>query len=646
MTLKRTRGSHFNPTNFELLNILQGRIVRNKRCSFITDMQNLYEREPWLLQHVRHVRFYENEWLYFVRRNKRPGMKKADSKRPSRKVGESGIWKTTGTVIQIKNQDGVNLGSMRHISFKANSETVKDGITTGWTMHEFVLDKPWFQDVVLCRIRFYKRKENAQYAPRFLPIVIGREQGETIHLGVAAAGEELQHVDAPVETHEAEGIEQLTGSCSREVVSYLASQQIIMAQDSNYPILNGGMMQHEDFGSYGQHHNHIIGQMETSGQGSGDMIEYQNQYLGQETTDTRQVPVMMNQALNEWNGYSGSSLAHQYLGKDMAAQGQHFSVNGSMEKHQGFGSYGQLSGELLGQQQGHILGRQATCVSLMEDHQKQSQNLFGGHGTDPSHSAQAMEEAQQQWNGYFGPYSAQPYNQGVLEQQDFGSSALGLAQNHQYFGQNNDSSALSEPAAQQQHLGEGSNLSLIQHQNQILGQATLLSPMEQLFRQGTDPSQVPAMMNQALEEQHYVPWSAQPNDQYKGQNSPTVPVKTQQQQDSFVRNSPAQLQPEAQDNVPLRNQTIEAQTTDLPMDQGVDEPDRGIVGSPTYNELYQEFLGEEEMDSEMDNIWTDFLNEEWVQKLGKNTPEEEAELMADLTNCETFESFFDSLLSN
>lgn len=129
MTLKRTRESHFKPTNFELLNILQGRIVRNKRCNFITDMQNLYEREPWLLQHVRHVKLKENEWFYFVRRNKRPGLKKADTKRPSRKVGESGIWKTTGTVIQIKNQDGVILGSMRHISFKANSETVKDGIT-------------------------------------------------------------------------------------------------------------------------------------------------------------------------------------------------------------------------------------------------------------------------------------------------------------------------------------------------------------------------------------------------------------------------------------------------------------------------------------------------------------------------------------
>ena len=249
--------------------------------------------------------------------------------------------------------------------------------------------------------------------------------------------------------------------------------------------------------------------------------------------------------------------------------------------------------------------------------------FWGGHGTDPSHSAQTMEEDQQQWNGFWGPYSAQPYDQGMMENQDFESSALGLAQNHQCSGQNNDLSALSEPAAQQQHLGEGSNLS--------------------------GPSQVQVMMNQALVEQHYVPWSAQANDQYKEHNNelPTVPMETQHQQhDNVIINSAAQLHLEAQDNVPLINETMEAQATDLPVNQGIDESHGGIVGSPTYRELYQEFLGEEEMGSEMDNIWNDVLNEEWVQKLGKNTPEEEAELIADLTNCETFESFLDSLLSN
>ncbi|KAJ4876627.1 NAC domain-containing protein [Raphanus sativus] len=557
--MKGTQKTHFKPTNIELLNILEARIVRDERCSFITDMQSLYEREPWLLQHVRHVTFKDNEWFYFVRRNKRPGMT-ADSKRPSRKVAESGMWKTTGMVIQVKNQDGVIVGCRKNISFKADCDTVKDGITTGWTMHEFILDRPWFQEVVLCRIRFFKRKDNAQYAPRFLPIVIGREREDSIHHGVAAADEELQYVDAPVETHQDQGMEQWTGSCSHEVASYLASQQI-RAQDLNYPMLNGGMMQHQDFGQYGQG-------------------------LGQETTDSLQVPMMMSQTFNDrqqWNGYSGSSSANQDMApvtQDMAVQGQQLSVNGSMEQHQDSGSFGQVSGKLLGQQQNHIRGGQASSVSLMGDHQQQCQNLFGGHVTDPSHSAQAKEQ-QQELNGYFGQYSVQPYDQGMMENHDFGSSALG-------FGQNNDLSAPIELVSQQKDLGEDSNLSLTQQQNQ------------------------------------------------------TVPTKTQQLQRGSVTD---QLHTEAQDNVPLINQTMEAQATGLPANQGIDESHGGIVGSPTFSQLYQELLGEEEMDSEMDDIRNDFLNEEWVQKLGKNTPEEEAELMDDSTNCETFESFLDSLLS-
>ncbi|CAN6803452.1 unnamed protein product [Brassica oleracea] len=386
--------SHFDPTNVDLVNMLRWRIEREQQSGFITDMHNLYEKEPWLLQHVRHTSFDENDWFYFTR------TKIFDSKRRSRK----------------------------HCSFKAKSETVYDGITTGWVIHEFILDdKPGFQELVLCRIRFRKRKDNAQYAPRLTPIVIGLEQEDD----VAAAA-------APVETHQAQGMEQWTGSSSGEV----------MSQDSNYPILNGGMEQH------------------------------QNQYLGQ--------------------------------------------------------------------QQNHILGQQATYASFMENHQQQHQNLFWGHGTYPSNSAQAMEE-QQQWNGYFGPFSAQPYDQGMMEQQDFGSSSLGLAQNDQYLGQNSE--------------------------------------------------------------------------------LPPVPMKKtlQQHDNNVIRNSAANLQLEDQENVHWKKQ----QVIDFLMNEDFNELHEGIVGSPTDKELIQE------TESEMVN----FGNEEWAQQLGKNTPEEEAELNTALANCETFESF-------
>lgn len=306
-------------------------------------------------------------------------------------------------------------------------------------------------------------------------------------------------------------------SCSSGAVAYSAAQhQQIMGQDSIY-LMNGGIEQHHDFGSSGHQQNQILGQfslMEPQqhySQGFGDIAhEYLNQNIGQET-DLWQVP-MMNQALN---GYSSPHLAQPYLGQDMApmtqgmmvhqqeqclsAQYQQLSMNGGMEQHQGFGSCGQFVGESLGQQQNQFFGQQATILSPLE---------------------------QQQWNGYSGPYLAQPYDQGMvpvtqgmMDRQEFG-----LAQNDQYFGQNNDLSVVLmetqqgiEPqqhdsscfnhnvvedlAARQQHLGQVSNLLLTQQQQQPNDQ-------NQLWGQN---------MNQASEEQHcgqVVPELAQP---YLGQ---------------------------------------------------------------------------------------------------------------------------------
>ncbi|KAF8116565.1 hypothetical protein N665_0017s0115 [Sinapis alba] len=483
--MKTRRSQTPGPTNMDLINILRWRIEKDKKPSFITDMHNLYEKEPWLLQHVRHVGFDENLWFYFVTRKQRPRIKRTDSKRPSRRVAGSGRWKTTGVLSEDK--DGVSVGSVKTISFKANSERVKEGITTGWVMHEFVLDKPGFQELALCRIRFYKRKDNFQYAPRLTPIVIGLGLGDgsrlvennsqnhvtSVHHGVAA----------PVETHQAQGME----SCSGEVVSSnlaLKNQQISMAQDSNYPIFNGGMKRNPIFGHMEQYY----------GQGSGDRVEYQNQYLGQETTDPKRVPMMVDQALNEK----------------------------------------------------HRFGGQTTYLSLMEAQQ----------------SAQAMEE-KQQWNEYSGLYSSKPYVQHMIDHQKIGSSALRMSQKNEYLSQNNDLLAFRE---QQKHLSQDSNLPLTQQQNKILGQAT-----------------------------HNVQCSSQPYDQYKGQSNelPTVPIKTQQQQDTFVRNSAAQKHLEAQDDVPLMDQDMEELATDPPID----------------SQKHQEPLGDDffqDMDTEMADLSDDF----------------------------------------
>ncbi|KAL0657502.1 hypothetical protein Bca4012_078087 [Brassica carinata] len=392
MAMKMTRGSKTpGPTNVDLINILRQRIEKNKRPSFITDMHDLYEKEPWLVQHVRHVSFDENYGFTSSRGNNIQRLKKLTRRDRAGRVG-----------------------SLKTISYKANSETEKDGVTTGWVMHEFVLDKPGFQELALCRIRFRKRKDNAQYAPRLTPIVIGlgreldgsklvennsQNHMTSVHHGVAA----------PVETHEAQGMEQWIGSCSGEAVSNLALQhQNIMGHDLNYPIFNGGMKKHQDFRSYGQQKNPILGHMKLYGQGSGDRVEYQNQYLGQETMDPNKVPMMENRALNEkqrWNEYCGH----------LPSQHQHFSLNGSKEQHQILGFCGGFLGESSGQKQHHIRGRQATHLSLMEVQTQPCHNYFWGQEMGTSYSAQAMEE-KQQWNEYLRQETMDP-QQGLNEKQ-------------------------------------------------------------------------------------------------------------------------------------------------------------------------------------------------------------------------------------
>ncbi|KAL0712239.1 hypothetical protein Bca4012_019217 [Brassica carinata] len=476
----RISPARFSPTRVELVNILRKRIDRGERSSLITDNHILYETAPWLIRHVRHGTFYENEWYYFVTRKQPPAItRKPGSWRPCRKVGEAGRWKTTG-LTTVVDKNGVRVGSLNYASFKTNGATQRHGKSTGWAMHEYVLDRPGFQELVLCRIRFRPGQDNAQYAPRLSPIMIGQSQ------------------QPPVETHRDPVTDQWTAFWSDEAG--------LPDPESSYPIWNGGMEQRQNIGSYDQQQDHILGHMGQNGQGFGDLVDNPIQYLRQETMDRLQIPMMMNQALNEeqqWNGYSGPSLAHQYLGQDMvpmtqhfAAQHQHFSV----DEHHGLDSSVQIFGESSGQQQNHILGTQA----LMED---------------PSHLAPAREDE---------------------EHQEFGYSSLFLAQNNQYLRQNNDLLAPGELTAQQQLLGQDSNLSLTQQKNQIPGQATYLPPMEQQFWQ-TDHSLVP-------------------------------------QQENAVRNLPAQLQLEEQDNVPLMNQAMEEQAASLPMNQGTDEQHGGIVG--------------------------------------------------------------------
>ncbi|KFK30743.1 hypothetical protein AALP_AA6G021300 [Arabis alpina] len=601
-------GSRFNPTELELINYLRRRIDRNKKSRYITDL-NVYEKEPWLLQHVIHPKFKKNVWFYFVTRKRPAKIKNPNSKRTSRVVG-SCRWKTTGLLTDLRDEDGVKVGTMQSIVFKAKIEGKKDEINTGWVMHEFLLDKTGFQEVVLCRIEFKHENKNALYAPRLEPIVIGeadlvenKEKKEEDFLSLTDLESLGISMDLP--KHPMSFQEPWFGPCSSETVPNLTA----MGQESSY-LVNGGIEQHQDFGycSY-QQQNQTLGHFssmepqQSYGQGFGGVAHaYQNQYLGQ-GTNPWQVS-MMNQDMAIM---TRGMMVHQQE-QCLAAQYQQLSMNRGMEQHQDFGSCGQFVGESLGQQQNQFLGQQVTNLSPL---------------------------GQQQWNVYSGPYLAQPYDQGIVPvtHQDLNSSYLCLAQD---LGQNNDLSVVPmetqqagmEPqqhdsscfnhnvvedlATQRQHLGQESNLSLTQQQNQILGH---LSPMEQQQN-----------MNQALEEQHYgqvVPESAQLD---LGQTI-DLPKETQQQ-DNVVENLPTQLHLETN------------QETVLPINQGINEPHGDHCSSSTLNESNQQSFDDETAltDQELDSMMDNLRNEEWAKKLGVNTPEEEAELTASLRNCNTYQS--------
>ncbi|CAA7013103.1 unnamed protein product [Microthlaspi erraticum] len=327
MTMKVTRrsqipGSRFSPTNVELVNILSRRIERKKRPSFITDIQNLYEKEPWLLQHVRHHRFKKNEWFYFVKRKKPPGTKKPDSKRPSRKVVGSGRWKTTGSLTQINDKQGAKVGFMQNITFKAYSETEKDGITTGWVMHEFLLDKPGFQEVVLCRIRFHPGKDNnAQYAPRLEPTIIGQPQPSLedswtlvkYNKNDDATGEDVEFFDVPVETQP--GMDHWFGPCSVEVVS-LDSDPTQKNQDLEKKHHSQVVVTYsvQPYDPYLGQNNESTAFMETQEKenvaAQDDVPLMMNQTMEEQDTD-----VSMNQCVDDEEPHGGivDSLSYNYL---------------------------------------------------------------------------------------------------------------------------------------------------------------------------------------------------------------------------------------------------------------------------------------------------------------------------------------------
>ncbi|KFK42739.1 hypothetical protein AALP_AA1G033400 [Arabis alpina] len=166
-------GSRFGPSDLGAVRrYLRNKVERNENECLTT--MDVYENEPWLLDHVSTPLFKDNEWYYFVPRT--------NQSRIVRGRGESGggTWKSTGKQITIEDGNKIPVGYKRSLVF--NKKVNGRPKPTNWLMTEFSLHKNGgeFKDLVLVWIRYQKnKKDNLGFndAPR-----VDREHGEVLQL--------------------------------------------------------------------------------------------------------------------------------------------------------------------------------------------------------------------------------------------------------------------------------------------------------------------------------------------------------------------------------------------------------------------------------------------------------------------------------
>ncbi|KAF8104684.1 hypothetical protein N665_0170s0057 [Sinapis alba] len=140
--------SRFLPTDLGCVRVhLKNKVDKNK-SGFITTL-DLYENDPWLLDHVHNDLFPRGEWYYFTPRNKRG----VSSSKRSVRGSEGGTWKSITTKEPICDKDKKVQGYMQNLVYnKTNANG--DIKPTGWSMVEYCLhNKDIHDDLVLCHIK-------------------------------------------------------------------------------------------------------------------------------------------------------------------------------------------------------------------------------------------------------------------------------------------------------------------------------------------------------------------------------------------------------------------------------------------------------------------------------------------------------------
>ena len=170
-------GLYFDPEDQELIKYhllpkletyLQPK-SKDEECEDFIVMKNVYDKEPWLLDHTNHPLFRKNEWFYFVTRTQVSVKNIGRGRNSKRRIAgdnDGGSWKPNAKkYIEDEEKKNTIIGKKQTLKFTKSdnnkrqkrgdgTSAVVPGSNSSWIMHEYSLpDENTFQELVLCKIR-------------------------------------------------------------------------------------------------------------------------------------------------------------------------------------------------------------------------------------------------------------------------------------------------------------------------------------------------------------------------------------------------------------------------------------------------------------------------------------------------------------
>ncbi|XP_018465923.2 NAC domain-containing protein 35-like [Raphanus sativus] len=208
-------GIYFNPEDQELIKLhllpkletyRKPKSKDEEREDFI-EMKNVYDKEPWLLDHTNHPLFRKNEWFYFVTRSQVSVKNIGRGRNSKRRVNgdnDGGSWKPNAKKYIEDEETGETIGKKQTLKFTKSDKkkqkrgdgtsVVVPGSNSSWIMHEYSLpDENTFQELVLCKIRKISNSKDEDDHHESIPASSSEPQRTNTDHEIAPAPSSLEH---------------------------------------------------------------------------------------------------------------------------------------------------------------------------------------------------------------------------------------------------------------------------------------------------------------------------------------------------------------------------------------------------------------------------------------------------------------------